>query len=449
MQESQWRFDLKRCLDPAGRLIAPERIELGALVDTKKILNVQIQLSVLTHMEASVYLYSEEGPAPLIQDAMPLLVQSPLCRELNRIEDDESSLPRCIIDTWQAALKAMREKQPVSADCVGGVKTLWSCPILLSFKGQEYPKAAITVAAFPILNFVSCEELQKLFPDGNPELGHRFQQTYDLSLDGEKLKAVRAMVQAVAQAMTSEISWRYEDAARQAVKRSQTAGKSEGADDTLHQLVDQVGKVSHDVNNHLTSINLYAHFLHSPLTGDQEALENLNAIRTEAKQAIEKIRRFQTSAQGLLPGSEPPSIVEAPRSEKTLDGSTDGKRILIVDDERSITELIRRALQLHRFVVETSLDGEQAITMIESGHYDLIVADLKMPGVGGVEIFQHFSRHSPEIARRIVFLSGDLVSPHALSFLRDAQSLHLTKPCTIEELLEFVRTALDRVERNG
>jgi CheY-like chemotaxis protein len=414
-------------------------------VDTKKLLNVQVQLSALTHMEASGYLYNEEFPMPLLQDAMPLLVQSPLCRELNKIEDSESGLPRCIIDTWQAALKAMRENQPVSADCIGGMKTLWSCPILLSFHGREYAKAAMTVAAFPILNFVSCEELQKLFADGNPELGEKYQQAYDLSLDGEKLKAVRVMIQVIAQAFSNEISARYEEAYRQVSSTTQPSAKSEGNDETLSQMVEHLSKVAHDVNNHLTSINLYAHFLNGPLAGNQEALENLQAIRTEAKQAIEKVRRLQESATGLLPGAETAPVLETAKLEKPAAKLGDGRRVLIVDDEKSVAELIRRVLQSHDFVVETSLDGEKAIAMIENGHYDLIVADLRMPTVGGIEIFHHFHQVNPDIAKRIVFLSGDVVSPQSLKFLKDAQSLHLTKPCTIEELLDFVRTALERV----
>lgn len=94
--------------------------------------------------------------------------------------------------------------------------------------------------------------------------------------------------------------------------------------------------------------------------------------------------------------------------------------------------------------MDTTLDGEAAIGLIEANRYDLIVADLKMPGVGGMELFHHFNRVDPEMARRIVFLSGDVISPHTLTFLRDTQSLYLTKPCTIEELLGFVKTALQR-----
>ncbi|HXF06297.1 MAG TPA: response regulator [Blastocatellia bacterium] len=442
MRQRSWTFDVSRCLDASGRLLPPDRIELGLLIDTTKILRLQIQLSIITHMEASVYLYDEDFPLPLVHDALPLLVQSPLCRELNKLEDRATGLPRCVIDTWQASLKAMKELRPVSADCVGGRKTLWSCPIILTFEGRRYPKASLTVAAYPILNFYGCAELERLFPEGNPALGTRYQQAFDLALDGEKLQGVRDLVQILAESFSEEITARYEYAHRYVLAGGAASVTSEPRPDLRH-LVETISQIAHDINNRLTSINLYAQILNHSLSENEEVAENLGLIRTEARQAIETVRELAQSARTLVDTVAASSSPTAPVTEPTVE-EMERKRILVVDDEKAVAELIRRILQSHNYIVDTTLDGEAAIGLIEANRYDLIVADLKMPGVGGMELFQHFSRVDPEIARRIVFLSGDVISPHTLTFLRDTQSLYLTKPCTIEELLGFVKTALQR-----
>ncbi len=443
MRPQRWTFDVTRCLDAAGRLLPPDRIPLGALMDTAKILRFQVQVSILTHTEASVYLYDEDFPLPLIHDALPLLVQSPLCRELNKLEDASSGLPRCVIDTWQASLKAMKEQRPISADCVGGRKTLWSCPILLTFEGRRYPKASLTVAAFPIFNFFGCPELEKLFPEGNPALATTYQQTFDRALDGEKLQGVRDLVQILAESFSEEITMRYEYAHRCVMGEAATSAPLASRAD-LRQLVETISAIAHDINNRLTSINLYAQILNHSLGKDHEAVENLGLIRSEARHAIETVRELAQSARTLVETVTPAASPPVPAPAPTAAEAKGRKRILVVDDEKAVAELIRRVLQSHNYIVDTTLDGEAAIGLIEANCYDLVVADLKMPGVGGMELFQHFNRIDPEIARRIVFLSGDVINPHTLTFLRDTQSLYLTKPCTIEELLGFVKAALER-----
>lgn len=333
MRPRSWTFDVSRCLDASGRLLPPDRIELGALIDTTTILRLQIQLSIITHMEASVYLYNEDFPLPLVHDALPLLVQSPLCRELNKLEDRATGLPRCVVDTWQASLKAMRELRPVSADCVGGCKTLWSCPIILTFEGRRYPKASLTVAAYPILNFFGCGELERLFPEGNPALERRYQQALDLALDSEKLQGVRDLVQILAEVFSEEISTRYGYAHQHVLAGRAGSVASEPRPDLRH-LVETISHIAHDINNRLTSINLYAQILNHSLSENQEAVENLGLIRTEARQAIETVRELAQSARTLVDTVAASSSPAAPVMEPTA-GATERKRILVVDDEKS------------------------------------------------------------------------------------------------------------------
>jgi len=414
---------------------------LDALLDPQRLLRVQAYLSEITQMEASVYLYDEASPRPIHPDAAPMCVRSPLCRELNALKDATTDLPRCLWDTWHASLQAMRQQQPVVADCVGGQSTLWSCPILLTCEGRAYPKAALTVAAFPIENFFASEALEALFPEGNPALRASHERARKLALAGERLSHVRESVRLLADAFSAEISLRYE-LARQSLRISSRMAEQ------LSALAEKLSQMAHEINNQLTSIHLHAHLAYQ-LVEAPDARESLELIKREARSAIEAVRALtQHVRQELAPAREQ---VEGRglSVEKVAEPSAGSRSILVVDDERPIAELIARALRAAHYDVDVSLNGAMALSMIERKHYDLIIADLRMPGMGGMELYEHFQRVNPSIARRMVFLTGDVLSEEALAFLRQTGSLRLPKPCTLEELLALVKAGLERSESSA
>ena len=282
MRQSEWVFDVRRCMDAAGNVLPPERVPLDALLDPQRLLRVQAYLSEITQMEASVYLYDEASPRPIHPDAAPMCVRSPLCRELNALKDATTDLPRCLWDTWHASLQAMRQQQPVVADCVGGQSTLWSCPILLTCEGRAYPKAALTVAAFPIENFFASEALEALFPEGNPALRASHERARKLALAGERLSHVRESVRLLADAFSAEISLRYE-LARQSLRISSRMAEQ------LSALAEKLSQMAHEINNQLTSIHLHAHLAYQ-LVEAPDARESLELIKREARSAIEAVR---------------------------------------------------------------------------------------------------------------------------------------------------------------
>lgn len=439
--QSEWTFDLQRCLDAAGNLLPPERVPLEALLDPQRLLQAQAYLSEITQMEASVYLYDEASPQPIHPDAAPMCVRSPLCRELNALKDATTGLSRCLRDTWHASLHAMRRRQPVVADCVGGRRTLWSCPILLNCEGRTYPKAALTVAAFPIENFFASGVLEALFPDGNPALRESHEWARKLALASERLGHVRELARLMADTFSVEISVRYE-LARQSLQSSSRMAEHFSA------LAEKLSQMAHEINNQLTSIHLHAH-LARQLVEAPDVQESLELIKREARSAIEAVRALTRYArQALAPGRDQMEGRDL-SVEKAAEPPAESRSILVVDDERPIAELIARALRAAHYDVDISLDGETALSMIERKRYDLIIADLRMPGIGGMELYEHFQRADPSIARRIVFLTGDVLSEEALAFLRETGSLRLPKPCTLEELLALVRAGLERSESSA
>ncbi len=441
MRQSEWAFDVRRCMDAAGNLLPPERVPLDALLDPQRLLQAQAYLSEITQMEASIYLYDEASPQPIHPDAAPMCVRSPLCRELNALKDATTNLPRCLRDTWHASLQAMRQQQPIVADCVGGLSTLWSCPILLTCEGRTSPKAALTVAAFPIEHFFTSEVLEALFPDGNPALRASRERARKLALASGRLSHVRELARLMADAFSVEISVRYE-LARQSLRISSRMAEQ------LSALAEKLSQMAHGINNQLTSIHLHAHLAHQ-LVGAPDARESLELIKREARSAIEAVRALTQYIRQELTSAREQMERRGLSVEQVAEPPAESKSILVVDDERPIAELIARALRAAHYDVDVSLNGEMALSMIERKHYDLIIADLRMPGMGGMELYGHFQRVDPSIARRIVFLTGDVLSEEALAFLREAGSLRLPKPCTLEELLALVKAGLERSESSA
>lgn len=126
----------------------------------------------------------------------------------------------------------------------------------------------------------------------------------------------------------------------------------------------------------------------------------------------------------------------------TDDASATPKKILVIDDERSVVELVGRVLKSRGFQVDTACDGHAAIQLMAAQFYDLVMADLKMPDIGGMDIYHQVESQNPAQARRFAFFSGDVVSPHTTAWLNRIGLPFLVKPFTIQELVTFVERAL-------
>ncbi len=117
-------------------------------------------------------------------------------------------------------------------------------------------------------------------------------------------------------------------------------------------------------------------------------------------------------------------------------------RLLVVDDEALIVSMIERVLgESHD--VEATTSPEIAIARIARGErFDLILCDMMMPERTGIDVHDEVARIAPEQARRIVFLTGGASSPRAVEFLGAPGRLVLSKPFSLDALVERVEAAL-------
>jgi len=115
-----------------------------------------------------------------------------------------------------------------------------------------------------------------------------------------------------------------------------------------------------------------------------------------------------------------------------------GKAVLIVDDEESIRQLGRVLLEREGYLVDGVGGGAEAIKLIETRQYDVIVCDWKMPGLSGIHLYEHLCSHNVVAASRMVFMTGDVVSDSFQAFLKRNGKRCLPKPFQLDDLRAVV-----------
>ncbi|MBI3805149.1 MAG: response regulator [Nitrospirae bacterium] len=121
------------------------------------------------------------------------------------------------------------------------------------------------------------------------------------------------------------------------------------------------------------------------------------------------------------------------------------KKILIIDDEQLLLDLLTHLLSKIGYEVDQALDSQEAAGKLKDQTYDAIFLDMKMPLMDGKAFYSTIKQQFPELAKRIVFVTGDVANPDTVSFLKGAGNLHLQKPFTIQE----VKSLLDRFFKSG
>ncbi len=140
---------------------------------------------------------------------------------------------------------------------------------------------------------------------------------------------------------------------------------------------------------------------------------------------------------GVRP-QRPSQPVKAPAASGTL-------RVLVVDDEPHILHYMRATLESWGHPVEVATDGTGAVERALVIPFDVIICDLRMPRLGGREMYNNLARQYPDIARRVIFATGDTVRGDTLQFLEQLGRPFLHKPFTLAEL----RTVLGNVGAGG
>ncbi|MDD5313574.1 MAG: PAS domain S-box protein [Dehalococcoidia bacterium] len=152
-------------------------------------------------------------------------------------------------------------------------------------------------------------------------------------------------------------------------------------------------------------------------------------------------RIFAESKQGKgatfiveLPITTKDKQLEFPETAAPEQRKATGAKILVVDDEPVVREFISKVLTEEGHQVDTVDNAEDALEMVRGKTYRIILLDIKMPGMSGIELFKRFQKMTPSLARKVVFVTGDVMGARTTAFLSKANSPYITKPFTAGQL---------------
>jgi excisionase family DNA binding protein len=132
--------------------------------------------------------------------------------------------------------------------------------------------------------------------------------------------------------------------------------------------------------------------------------------------------------------SAPPAAAPAPRA------ASERPRILVVDDESSIRDLLAKTLALAEYDVDTAADGRSALERLRLYPYDLLIADLKMPGIDGLSVIREAKRLKVDLP--VIIITGYSTETAAIEAVNLGVSGYLTKPFRVPQVLAAAAKAI-------
>ncbi len=120
------------------------------------------------------------------------------------------------------------------------------------------------------------------------------------------------------------------------------------------------------------------------------------------------------------------------------------KHILVVDDEADLVELVSYNLKKEGFVVDSASDGETALIKVRKGKYDLLILDLMLPGIQGIELCRILRNDSKTASLPIIMLTAKGEEVDRILGLEMGADDYLTKPFSPRELIARVKAVLRR-----
>ena len=155
------------------------------------------------------------------------------------------------------------------------------------------------------------------------------------------------------------------------------------------------------------------------------------------------LRATSREGEGTSMRIEVPHSGPAPRPAP-LEPRAVPSRVLVVDDEAVILDLLADLLESQGVVVETASSGREALQKIRAAEFDAVLLDMKMPGMSGREVYETLGKIDPRMQRRVVFATGDMVTPETRRFLEEVGSPVLAKPFEIDQATDLLVGFLGR-----
>jgi putative nucleotidyltransferase with HDIG domain len=120
----------------------------------------------------------------------------------------------------------------------------------------------------------------------------------------------------------------------------------------------------------------------------------------------------------------------------------DRPRVLVVDDEKFIRDILADFLGMEGYVVRTAEDGQSAVNELARARYDMVISDLKMPNMGGLELLQEVARAHPDTLT--VIMTGFGTVETAIDAMKRGAYDYILKPFKVEEIVHIVQRGIEK-----
>ena len=163
-------------------------------------------------------------------------------------------------------------------------------------------------------------------------------------------------------------------------------------------------------------------------------VEEMQLARAESTQADRFTSAGDTRAGQVAGAEHAPSASYAAAKRVS---------VLVVEDEPTVARLIADVLEDEGMRVDVLFDGREALERAARESYDLVICDMKMPGLDGQHFYRSLARNDNSLRERFLFVTGDVMAAHTREFLRRNKLPHVAKPFRVEELTEKVHAVLE------
>jgi DNA-binding NtrC family response regulator len=120
--------------------------------------------------------------------------------------------------------------------------------------------------------------------------------------------------------------------------------------------------------------------------------------------------------------------------------------VLLIEDEPAVMAYVRAALERSGYAVVCTESGAEGLRLLESGEFVGVVSDMRTPGgVDGADVHAWISRYRPELASRVVFITGDIANEETVATLRRTGAPCVEKPFRVQQFISVVEKTIGKV----
>lgn len=131
------------------------------------------------------------------------------------------------------------------------------------------------------------------------------------------------------------------------------------------------------------------------------------------------------------------------RSIRQGERSLATRNVLVVDDEPMVLDLLIDIVEELGHRVDTAANGEEALRKARARTYDMVISDVRMPRMNGIDLYRNLLSVRPELQGNVVFVTGDLIDNDTVRFLAEVNARAIAKPLEVSQVIEMVQETLD------